>query len=149
MSLEQIYFIAEIAASVAVVISLLYLSNQIKRSRIQAENDALDAITNSRADVIRMLFENPELAVIIPKAFASKERLTPKEYYRFGCYLFTAFVAQETAFLKWKKGDISNEVWNESGYISGERPYIEFQNELQDALKNCSIDDDYRLPGTE
>ncbi len=111
MTLEQAYFLAEIMAAVAVVVSLLYLGIQIKRSRIQSENEAIDMLTNSRSNYIGLLAENTELSYIIPKGLASKKKLTANEYFRYHSYLYTLFVGLEIGYIKWKRKGINDEVW--------------------------------------
>jgi hypothetical protein len=111
MKLEDIYFFAQIVAGTAVVISLVYLGSQIKRSRIQAENDAIDSITTARAGILKILAENSELSFIIPKGLSSRSSLTPNEMFRFNSYLYVLFVMIEIGFIKWKRKDINNELW--------------------------------------
>ena len=111
MTLEQAYFFAEIIAATAVVGSLLYLGIQIKRSRIQSENEAMDMITNGRSDYLGILATNTELSFIIPKGLASRVKLTPNELFRFHGYLYTLFVGLEIAYIKWERKDINDELW--------------------------------------
>ena len=81
--IEQVYFIAEIIAAIAVVLSLLYLGLQIKNSRIQSQNDFVDLITRHRGDHIKLLTGDGELPCILAKGFAAKRKLHPNEYLRF------------------------------------------------------------------
>ena len=111
MTLEQASFFAEIIAALAVVVSLLYLGIQIKRSRIQSENEAIDMLTNSRSNYIGLLAENTELSYIIPKGLASRTKLTANEYFRYHSYLYTLFVGLEIGFIKWKRKGINDEIW--------------------------------------
>ncbi len=111
MNLEQAYFLAEILSAAAVVISLLYLGLQIKRSRIQSENEAMELITGRRADYIQLLATNADLSFIIPKGLVSRTKLSPNEYFRFSSYQYTVFIGLEVAFIKWKRRDIDGQIW--------------------------------------
>jgi len=111
MNLEQLSFLAEIIAAVAVVVSLLYLGIQIKRSRTQSENEAIDMLTNGRSAYIGLLAENTELSYIVPKGLASKTKLTANEYFRYHSYLYRLFVGLEIGFIKWKRKGINDELW--------------------------------------
>jgi len=111
MTLEQIYFLAEIIAAFAIVVSLIYLAIQIKQSRIQAKKDAIDVITIRRSSILGVLSENSELSIIIPKGLASSTKLSENEYFRYHSYLYTLFIAIEMAFIKWIKKDLDKEVW--------------------------------------
>ena len=112
MTLEQAYFIAEIIAAIAVVLSLIYLGLQIRNSRIQSQNDSIDLITKQRGDHIRLLAGNSEMACILAKGFAAKRRLHPNEHFRFDSYIYYVFVNYELAFRKWKRNEIDNELWS-------------------------------------
>lgn len=111
MTLEQIYFIAEIIAAIAVVLSLLYLGLQIKTSRIQSQNDSVDLITKQRGDHIKLLAGDSDLSSILAKGFAAKRKLHPNEGFRFSSYLYYVFVNYELAFRKWKRNEIDDKLW--------------------------------------
>lgn len=111
MTLEQVYFIAEIIAAVAVVLSLLYLGLQIKNSRIQSQSDSIDLITRQRGDHIKLLAGDSEMASILAKGFAAKRKLHPNEQVRFSSYIYYVFVNYESAFRKWKKKEIDEALW--------------------------------------
>ncbi len=111
MILEQAYFIAEIIAAFAVVLSLLYLGWQIRNSRIQSHNDSIDLITKQRGDHIKLLAESSEISRIFAKGFAAKKKLHPNEQLRFSSYMFYVFVNYELAFRKWKRNEITDALW--------------------------------------
>jgi hypothetical protein len=103
---------AEIIAAIAVVISLLYLGVQIKRSRIQSENEAMDTLVNGRSNYLKILSEDTELSLLVAKGLSSKTKLTANEIFRFNNFLYVLFIGLETAFLKWKKHDVDTELWS-------------------------------------
>jgi hypothetical protein len=111
MTLEQVYFIAEIIAAIAVVLSLLYLGLQIKNSRIQSQNDSIDVITRQRGDHVKLLAGDSDLSSILAKGFAAKRKLHPNEHLRFSSYIFYVFVNYELAFRKWKRKEIDDAFW--------------------------------------
>ncbi len=111
MTLEQAYFIAEITAAFAVILSLLYLGLQIRNSRIQTQNDSIDLITKQRGDHIKILAIESELSRIIAKGLAAKRKLHPNEHFRFDGYIYYVFVNYELAFRKWKRNEIDMSLW--------------------------------------
>jgi len=111
MTLEQFYFIAEIIAALAIIVSLIYLAIQIKQSRIQSKKDAIDVITIRRSGILGILSENTELSYIIPKGLSSSSKLSENEYFRYHSYLYTLFVAIEMAFIKWSNKDLDDNIW--------------------------------------
>lgn len=111
MTLEEVYLYAEIISAAAVVASLIYLGIQIRQSRIQSENEAMDLITNRRSDFIEIIARDAELSYIIAQGLASSKKLTPNEYFRFTSYLFTVFVGLELGFDKWNRNRVNKEMW--------------------------------------
>ena len=100
MNLEQIYFIAEILAAIAVVFSLLYLAIQLKHSRIQNKKEATDLITVQRAQFITLLATDSDLSRIVAKGLTGTSKLHANDYYRFTSYLYNIFVHLELGFRK-------------------------------------------------
>ena len=110
MQLEQVYFIAEIVAALAVVVSLLYLGIQIRHSRIQAKKEFNYVISKERADFLKLLATDSELARIIPSGL-SGNLIGDNEYFRFTSYLYHLFVHLELGYIKGKANDIDQELW--------------------------------------
>jgi hypothetical protein len=111
MGLEEVYFFAEIISAAAVVGSLLYLGIQIRQSRIQSENEAMDVITSKRSDFIALIAKDEEMSLIVARGLASRNKLTSNQYFRFTSYLFTVFVGLEIGFMKWKRKEVNHEMW--------------------------------------
>ncbi|WP_297707934.1 hypothetical protein [uncultured Eudoraea sp.] len=111
MTLEQIYLLAEIVAAIAVVASLIYLSIQIRNSRSQAKSDAIDLITKERSEFVKMMAQDQELSLIVPKGLAAKSKLPANEYYRFNNFLYYIFITLESGYRKWENNDLDEELW--------------------------------------
>jgi hypothetical protein len=106
------YFIAEIIAIIAVVISLAHLGIQIRQTRIQSIKESMDIITRERADFIKLLATESELSQIIAAGLSNSSKLKNKEYFRFTSYLYYLFVQLELGFRKRKRGHVDDELWN-------------------------------------
>lgn len=126
MNQETLFFIGYMAAASAIAASLTYVGVQLRRNRLRAENEAMDAITNARARFTQILSEHNELSVIIPKGLSSKARMHPNEYFRFHSYLYVLFVELELGFIKWKRKDISDDLWR--GWDEGIHWWLKFPN---------------------
>lgn len=100
MTLEQIYLLAEIIAAIAVIASLIYLGIQIRNSRRQAKSDAIDLITKERSEFVKMMAQDQELSLIVPKGLAAQSKLLANEYYRFNNFLYYIFVTLESGYRK-------------------------------------------------
>ena len=124
MTLEQAYFIAEIAAASAVVVSLLYLGMQLRSSRIQSKKEAVKMLTKQRGEFVKTLALDQEMAYIIPKGLAAKSRLPANEHYRFSSYFQYMFIEFELGFQTWKDGDINDQLWK--GWDTAIRWWLKF-----------------------
>jgi hypothetical protein len=110
MQLEQLYFLAEIIAALAVVISLVYLALQVKQARVQDKTNAMDLIVKQRADFVEILATNKELCYVVSKGLTG-QRLSNLDYNRFNYYLYSLCVNFELAFIKYQDKSISDEAW--------------------------------------
>ena len=111
METTSTFFIAEIIAAIAVVITLIHLGIQLRQSRLQSVRDSVDAITRERAEFIRLLATDADLSRIVPKGLAADTRLPAGEYFRFTSYLYYLFIQLEMGFRKWKSGEIDEDLW--------------------------------------
>lgn len=112
MALEQIYFLAEIAAAISVVLSLLYLSIQLRNSRRQSINEFNYIISKERADFLKILASDRELSLIIPLGLVGKLNGKENDYFRFSSYLYHLFVHLELGYRKGKVREIDSELWD-------------------------------------
>ena len=72
MNLEQLYFIAEITAAIAVIISIIYLGVQIRNTRIQNKKEMHLDMSKFRSDLTLKLASYKELSYKVITYF-SKE----------------------------------------------------------------------------
>ena len=112
MDLEQIYFIAEITAALAVIISIIYLGVQIRNTRIQNKKEMHLDISKFRSDLTFKLASDKELSYIVAQGLSGKEEMNPNEYFRFSNFAFSYFIAYEIAFQRNKSKDIDSDVAN-------------------------------------
>tara|TARA_R110002049_G_scaffold58113_1_gene158405 strand:+ start:5094 stop:5324 length:231 start_codon:yes stop_codon:yes gene_type:complete len=62
MDLEQLYFIAEIIAALAVIISIIYLGIQIRNTRIQNQKEMYLNMSKFRSELTLNLASDKELS---------------------------------------------------------------------------------------
>jgi hypothetical protein len=102
---------AEIASAVAVVLSLIYVGYEIRRSTLESDADVqAELLSYSRAQRV-LVVENGDLARILTKCYADPADLTPEEALRFNNYVELHFVAWERAFMAGESGVLSGERW--------------------------------------
>jgi hypothetical protein len=102
MSLEEISYIGQIAASIAVVGSLIYLARQVR----QAERNQRAIIQQGRADRTAagaLAMATPELACVFSKGRAG-ERLTREEFDQWMMMCRAVLFGAEDSFLQHEAG---------------------------------------------
>ena len=102
MSLEQISYISQIIASVAVVASLIYLAQQVR----QAERNQRAMIQQGRADrtsAAAMTVASPELATVFRKGLAG-EALSREEFDQYMMLIRGMLLSGEDSYLQHRIG---------------------------------------------
>lgn len=99
MNLEQAAFIAEVVSGLGVILSLIYLTTEVRRSTKQAQRDSMALLTAKRTEIMYQVTDNPELASIVWRCF-SGTRVPAHEWARYSLYLQTTMVTIEMGFRK-------------------------------------------------
>lgn len=110
MGLENIYFISEIIAALAVVISIVYLGIQIRNTRIQNKKDIYIGMSKFRSELTLKLASDKELSYIVAQGLSAKSKMNPNEYFRFSNFAFTYFVSYEMVFQRNLSKDINADI---------------------------------------
>lgn len=110
MTLEQAYFIAEITAAFAVVISIFYLGVQIRNTRIQNKKEMHLDLSKFRSEILYNLSSDVELSYIVAQGLAGKLKMNPNEYFRFSNFAFCFFIAYEIAYQRNLSKDLESNV---------------------------------------
>lgn len=121
MTLEGVFELSQIAASVAVVGSLIYLGLQVR----YAERSQRGLAQQARADRTSMgslTVASPELARIWLKAMAGDADLTPVELTQWLMMTRSAFLSGEDSVLQYRAGLMSKETYDT--YVAGVRFYM-------------------------
>tara|TARA_R110000868_G_scaffold107627_2_gene294409 strand:+ start:249 stop:800 length:552 start_codon:yes stop_codon:yes gene_type:complete len=110
MDLEQLYFIAEIIAALAVIVSIIYLGIQIRNTRIQNQKEMYLNMSKFRSELTLNLASNKELSYIVAQGLSGKTEMNANDYFRFSNFAFSYFVGYEVAFQRNKSKDIDNDI---------------------------------------
>ena len=115
MDLEQAAFLAEVIGGIGVILSLIYLSTEVRRSRKQSQRDSMALLTAKRTEIMYQVTDNHELAAIVWRCLAGS-RVPAYEWARYSLYLTTTMVTIEMGFRKiWadEVDDITAKTWVE------------------------------------
>lgn len=108
-SLRNWAAIAEISSAIAVVLSLLYVGFEIRRTTLESDADIQAELLSYTHHRRYLVVENGELAQLLAAGYADPSSLTPGEALRFQKYIELHFVAWERAFDANFEGVFSNE----------------------------------------
>ena len=115
VSLQTIVSLAEIASAVAVVISLLYLANDFRRSQTLTSTDVETLLYDRMLEMDRLLIESSELAGILVQAAEDAGGLSPVDRGRFLAYEHILYDSWELAWVSHADGVLETsafEDWN-------------------------------------
>lgn len=116
--------IAEIISAAAVVISLIYVGLEIRRSTLESEADVQSELLSYTVQRRILVIESSDLSSLLAKGYADPTRLLPDETLRFQSYIELFYVAWERAYMTNAAGVLSDELfdlWN-TWFISVAEP---------------------------
>ena len=96
--------IAEIVSAAAVVISLIYVGFEIRRSTLESEADIQAELLTYTVQRRYLVVESSDLSSLLAKGYADPTRLSPDEMLRFQSYIELFYVAWERAYMTWEAG---------------------------------------------
>jgi hypothetical protein len=108
--------IAEVISAVAVVISLIYVGVEIRRSTLESDADIQAELLSYTVQRRYLLIESSDLSSLLAKGYADPSQLSPDEILRFQSYIELFYVAWERAYNSKDAGVFSEELfdgWND------------------------------------
>ena len=111
MTLEALANIGEFVSSLAVLISLVYLAIQIRKSTETARMSTYQAIVSDFGAANQALASSPELAGIYVEALENYDKLEPNDRARMSQMFYMTFRYFENMFYQHQKGYLEEDVW--------------------------------------
>lgn len=120
MNWDAVGAIAELLGALGVIVSLVYLSVQIRQNTKQIGEHsrelriaALDAIASSFSRFRDPLIRDPELAALWLKGIADFDSLDPVEQVRMGRLFQELFFAHQNTWTRYIEGATAENVWSD------------------------------------
>jgi hypothetical protein len=104
--------VAEITASLAVIISLIYLGLQIRNQNVEARLASGNELASQLNNVYANLSENRELAILFLKGLRDFESLDEPETVQFSSYLNRLLRVMEAMFHQYQRHRLDATVWS-------------------------------------
>jgi hypothetical protein len=118
MTLEQIFYLSQSVASVAVVGSLIYLGLQV-RSAERSQRAIMQQGRADRAANAALAIASPQLARVFQKGAAGDSPLTREEFTQWMMVCRALFPSGEDSFLQYKAGQLDRRAFD--SYVAGAR----------------------------
>ncbi len=115
MTLEQYYYIGELIATGALVISLVYVGIQVKLSTKATQAGTAQAYVDTMNGYVGLINSSPNLANILHRAANGLENPKEGEVIQFSAFLEQCFITMEAFYFEWKQGLLLPEVWETYG----------------------------------
>jgi hypothetical protein len=105
--------IAEIISAAAVVISLIYVGLEIRRTTLESDADIQAELLSYTHQRRYLVIESADLSSILAKGYSDPTQLTPDELLRFQSYIELLYAAWERAYMTKEAGIFSEELFGE------------------------------------
>lgn len=121
MSLEAVFYVSQCFASVAVVVSLIYLALQVRYAE-RCQRGLMQQARADRTSNASLTGADPALARIWTKGGAGDSDFTPVELTQWLLLTRAAFLSGEDTILQYKAGLMTKETYET--YVAGVRFYM-------------------------
>jgi hypothetical protein len=121
VTLEQIFYLSQSVASIAVVGTLIYLGLQV-RSAERSQRAIMQQGRADRAAHGALGLADPELARVFGKATAGQTNLTRDEFTQWMMMCRALFLSGEDSYLQHKAGQLDQAAFD--SYVAGVRHYM-------------------------
>lgn len=112
MTLEHYYYIGELIAAGALVISLVYVGLQVKLSAKATQAGAAHAYVDTMNGYVGLINLSPTLADIMHRGATGLDNLEGSEVIQFSAFHDQSFITFEAFYFDWKQGLLLPQLWD-------------------------------------
>ncbi len=152
MTLEQYYYIAELVAAVALIISLIYVGIQVKLSTKATQAATAQSYVDTMNGYVGLINSSRNLAKVLHNGANGLDNLQGEEVIQFYAFHDQCFITFEAFYFEWKHGLLAQQLWDTYRHViisllmqSGQREYWqnrkhwyddEFQRYVEELLES-------------
>lgn len=111
MTIEELGSLGELIGSFAVLISLIYLGIQVRRSTDTARTSTYQSVVSDFSALNRAIADSPDLSLLYVQAMEDFGSLDPGEKARMSQVFYMTFRNFENMFYQHQKGYLDEDVW--------------------------------------
>lgn len=112
MTLEHAYYIGELVAAGALVISLIYVGRQVSLSTKATQSATAQSYVDTMNGYVGLINSSSNLAIILNRGAAGLENLKDEEVIQFSAFHDQCFITFEAFFFEWRLGMLLPELWD-------------------------------------
>lgn len=109
--LEALGNIGDFLGGIGVLVTLLYLANQIKNNSKSVSNAAAESVLQSMTASLQTAASNPQISRVIALGQSDVDQLTDDEKTQFAFWLYGWFRVLERAYAHFRQGDVDTGEW--------------------------------------
>ncbi len=111
MTIQELGSVGELVAALATVVTLVYLAIQIRSNTSAVRSAAAQSVHEAFATWYRLLAADPSLARLMTEGLRNYASLSEADRARFVATCMAFLFCSQDAFLKWRQGSLSQELW--------------------------------------
>jgi hypothetical protein len=112
MTLEEFNYIAEIIASIAVIVSLIYIGLEVRQNTAATEAATGQSFVASMNSYVGLINSSANLADILDRGAEGLSNLKTSEIIQFGAFLDQCFINYENYYYQWRNGVLDSRLWS-------------------------------------
>ena len=111
MSLESIFFITQIVAAIAVIVSLFFVSHEVRHNTKALKLATYQSVVDSSMQILQSLYSSNETATFYHRCLFNNEELSGPEKLRWHAVMITLYRHWDNLLYQNRKGSLENEMW--------------------------------------
>lgn len=112
MTLEELYYISQIVAVVAIFASLIFVGIQLRQNTRAVHVSTAQAHFTMWHSLVTPLTENADMAKIWWQGLSDFDGLIEQDRMRFIVYAGNVFRFYESSRIQWRRGQLDSELWH-------------------------------------
>ena len=133
MTLEQMYYIAEILGIFIVIGSLLFVGIQIRQNTRVIKLSATQNVSHEFREALGIIAADTEMADLHLRGSRDTNFLSPAEKHRFFIFLNNIYRVYENTYYQYQQGVLDSDIWNgmltQMAFPKNTPGYLEFWDE--------------------
>ncbi|MBA2249151.1 MAG: hypothetical protein H0W12_03050 [Chitinophagaceae bacterium] len=111
MSLETIFYITQIVAAVAVIITLFYVAYEVRHNTKALKLSTYQAVVNSSTEILHSLYTNTETASFYHRCLFNNAELNGPEKLRWHAVMIAVYRHWDNLLYQNRMGSLEDEMW--------------------------------------